>query len=248
VAAGGDGRDLEGVLAKGAVEVGFAADDDVFGIEEGTLVEGLVFGEVQWLVAGCEAGLGEVEVGVLDEEEAAGFEFDVEEAETFFESLKGEAVADDAVVEVSIFGALEDGHAEDGVEGASNGKLRGMGLDEGQVGVGIAAAALFQAPAIDVDAEDEGVGELAGERKDFFAGGAAKGEDGGGVEILEVFTAGFEELGVAIGCGEGGSLKVEIAVEYAGEYLRPHAGAEDESAAGSEGPEHACERSKDRAR
>lgn len=66
--------------------------------------------------------------------------------------------------------------------------------------------------------------------------------------MLEVFAAGFEELGVAIRCGEGGSLKVEIAVEYAGEYLRPHAGAEDESAAGSEGPEHACERSKDRAR
>lgn len=131
MAAGGDGRDLEGVLAEGAVEVGFAADEDIFGIEEGTLVEGLVFGEVQGLIAGCEAGLGEVEVGVLDEEEAAGFEFDVEEAETFFESLEGEAVADDAVVEVFIFGALEDGHAEDGVEGASNGKLRGMGLDEG---------------------------------------------------------------------------------------------------------------------
>jgi hypothetical protein len=75
---------------------------------------------------------------------------------------------------------------------------------------------VFQAPTIDVDAEDGGVGEVAGEREDFFAGGAAKGEDCGGVEMPEVFAAGFEELGVAIGCGKGGSLKVEIAVEYAG--------------------------------
>lgn len=117
---------------------------------------------------------------------------------------------------VAILAALEDGHAEDGVEVGEGCVVWTAVVEELDAGAAILLDALAEAPTIDVDSDDSGVGEVFGEGEGFFASGAAKGEDDGIGSVLEMARAGGEEFGVAVGLGVGGALVVGGAVEEAG--------------------------------
>ena len=147
----------------------------------------------------------------------------------------------------AVFAALKDGHGEDGVAGGERGEFGIESMEELDAGVAVLFAGLCEAPAIDVDADDGGAGENFGEREGFFAGGAAEGEDGGRGDAEEVVRTGGEELGVAVGLGEGCALEMGVAVEDAGEVFRADAWVEDKAADVAESAQGAGKRAKERA-
>ena len=148
---------------------------------------------------------------------------------------------------VAVLAALENGHAEDGVEVGEGGECGTGWVEEFEAGVAILLDALAETPAVDVDSDDGGRGEVLGERKRLFAGRTAEGEDGGGGSILQMVQAGGEEFGVAIGFGVGGALIVGGSVESTGYLLGTDAGIEGETADVAEGAEGAGERSQESA-
>jgi hypothetical protein len=114
---------------------------------------------------------------------------------------------------IAILAALEDGHGKDGVEVCEGGEGRAAGVEELDAWVAIGFAGLREAPAVDIDGNDGGVGKVFGEGEGFFSGGAAEGEDGGRGDVFEMACAGDEEVGVAIRFGEGCALEVVVAID-----------------------------------
>ena len=231
------------MLQKCAVEMLLRGDERVIAAEDGPVLLDLIAFEVERCVVRGDRGVFESEVGVVDEEDASDLELAVEDAYLLLEFVEGEVAAGDVGRVGSIFGPLKYSHGENSVEAAESCKVGGAGVEESDPWVAIHFGALLETPAIDVHADDGGVGQVFGEGEDFFSGGAAEGEDGGGGDVLEMLLAGGEEFGIAIGLGVCGALVVRVSVEGAGDLLGSYARVEDESPDGAEGAESVGERS-----
>src|ERR1035437_498411 len=197
-------------------------DECVIAVKERPVLQDLIAFEIEWCVVRGDCRVLESEVGVVDEEEAAGFQFGVEGAYLLLEFIEGEVALGDAGGVGSVFGPLKDGHAEDGIEVADRGELRGQGVEELDPWVAVLFDALLEAPAIDVDPDDGGIGDVFGEGEGFFSRGTSEREDSGRGCVVEVPLACFEELGVTVALGVGGALVVRISVEGTGYRSEEH--------------------------
>ena len=198
--------------------------------------------EIERRVVCGGGGVFEAEVGVVDEEEAAGFELGIETGDLLLKQSEGEALVHDRRGVGAVLAALEDGHGEDGVKVGEGGELATAGVEEADAGVAVGSATLPETPVVDVGPDDGGVGEIFDQGEGLLAGGAAEGEDGGGRCVPEVGGTCGEEFGVAIWLGVGGALDVGVEIVEAGEVLPADAWAEQEAADVSEWTHDTCER------
>ena len=120
----------------------------VVATKEWAVMEEFIAVEDERGVVGGDGGVLEAEVGVVDEKEAAGFEFGVKAGDLALELCEGEAAVGGGGGVVAILAALEDGHREDGVEVGERGEVGAAGGEETDAGAAVGFAGLAEAPAV----------------------------------------------------------------------------------------------------
>lgn len=187
-------------------------------------------------------GVGEAKIRVPDGEVAAGLQRTGEAGEGGLEGLEAEVALAGEEGGILQRGVLKDGHAEDRIVAA--GRFVGGGIlllkdDAGIAGGGKAPAAERDIAGVDIDPLDRRVREVAAEREDFVAGGAAERQDARRGRLREAVGDEGENPGIAIGESEAAIL------EEIGRRAEPHAliaakGAIDDAMPSE--PERAIER------